>query len=197
MQLCTHVWVKGLESLYIGVFILHIIIIFYIWNWSINLLWLSLGSQEITSQCSIVERMLNSVFLCTFTCARGAKYSLLAYTTLCLPEAEGSFQSHSLIVLQNGKKQSHRNVISADIKGLCFLSPHLIQCYSNDTIFFTKMKDTIKENNPWSSAWITFLFLREIKWIRKCVLKLSRFKFRSKHLVWIGISSLMCVFFKV
>uniref|UniRef100_A0A3Q1I5B3 PH domain-containing protein n=1 Tax=Anabas testudineus TaxID=64144 RepID=A0A3Q1I5B3_ANATE len=31
----------------------------------------------------------------------GAKYSLLAYTTLCLPEAEGSFQSHSLIVLQN------------------------------------------------------------------------------------------------
>lgn len=33
----------------------------------------------------------------------GAKYNLLAYTTLQLPQAEGSFQSHSLIVLQNGK----------------------------------------------------------------------------------------------
>lgn len=39
------------------------------------------------------------------TCTRGAKYSLLAYTTLRLPEAEGSFQSHSLIVLQDGKQK--------------------------------------------------------------------------------------------
>uniref|UniRef100_A0A667YPA0 Rhotekin 2 n=1 Tax=Myripristis murdjan TaxID=586833 RepID=A0A667YPA0_9TELE len=31
----------------------------------------------------------------------GAKYSLLASTKLCLPQAEGSFQSHSLIVLQD------------------------------------------------------------------------------------------------
>lgn len=60
--------------------------------------------------------MLN--FLYVFVCASGAKYNLLAYTTLCLPEAEGSFQSHSLIVLQSGKKQRHRNVISGDIKGL-------------------------------------------------------------------------------
>lgn len=44
------------------------------------------------------------VFVCASTCASGAKYSLLAYTTLCLPEAEGSFQSHSLIVLQDGKR---------------------------------------------------------------------------------------------
>ncbi|KAM9344639.1 rhotekin-2 [Symphorus nematophorus] len=36
----------------------------------------------------------------------GAKYSLLAYTTLCLPEAEGSFQSHSLIVLQDAEWSS-------------------------------------------------------------------------------------------
>ncbi|XP_044069308.1 rhotekin-2 [Siniperca chuatsi] len=35
-----------------------------------------------------------------------AKYSLLAYTTLCLPEAEGSFQSHSLIVLQGAEWSS-------------------------------------------------------------------------------------------
>lgn len=58
------------------------------------------------------------MFVCASTCTSGAKYSLLAYTTLCLPEAEGSFQSHSLIVLQGGKKQRHRNVISEDIKGL-------------------------------------------------------------------------------
>lgn len=38
-----------------------------------------------------------------YTCTRGAKYSLLAHTTLSLPEAEGSFQSHSLIVLQDGE----------------------------------------------------------------------------------------------
>ncbi|XP_077586110.1 rhotekin-2 isoform X2 [Stigmatopora nigra] len=31
----------------------------------------------------------------------GAKYTLLAYSTMRLPEAEGSFQSHSLVVLQN------------------------------------------------------------------------------------------------
>ncbi|XP_054456078.1 rhotekin-2 isoform X2 [Anoplopoma fimbria] len=36
----------------------------------------------------------------------GAKYSLLAYTSLCLPEAEGSFQSHSLIVLQDAEWSS-------------------------------------------------------------------------------------------
>ncbi|XP_059214783.1 rhotekin-2 [Centropristis striata] len=36
----------------------------------------------------------------------GAKYSLLAYTTLGLPEAEGSFQSHSLIVLQDAEWSS-------------------------------------------------------------------------------------------
>uniref|UniRef100_A0A667YD50 Rhotekin 2 n=1 Tax=Myripristis murdjan TaxID=586833 RepID=A0A667YD50_9TELE len=34
-------------------------------------------------------------------CPSGAKYSLLASTKLCLPQAEGSFQSHSLIVLQD------------------------------------------------------------------------------------------------
>lgn len=34
---------------------------------------------------------------------RGAKYSLLAYTTLGLPDADSSFQSHSLIVYQDGK----------------------------------------------------------------------------------------------
>ncbi len=35
---------------------------------------------------------------------RGTRYSLLAYTTLGLEQAEGSFQSHSLIIQQNGKR---------------------------------------------------------------------------------------------
>lgn len=49
--------------------------------------------------------MLNCVCVCVFILiTSGAKYSLLAYTSLCLPEDEGSFQSHSLIVLQDGKK---------------------------------------------------------------------------------------------
>ena len=73
------------------------------------------------SQCSMLESMLNSVyFMCVSTCTSGAKYSLLAYTTLSLSEAEGSFQSHSLIVLQDGKKQRHRNVISGDIRDYAF-----------------------------------------------------------------------------
>ncbi|KAK1793620.1 hypothetical protein P4O66_011986 [Electrophorus voltai] len=36
----------------------------------------------------------------------GAQYSLLAYTTLRLEQAEGSFQSHSLVVLLNGEGSS-------------------------------------------------------------------------------------------
>ncbi|XP_068587996.1 rhotekin-2 [Cebidichthys violaceus] len=36
----------------------------------------------------------------------GAKYNLLAHTSLWLPEAEGSFQSHSLIVLQDAEWSS-------------------------------------------------------------------------------------------
>ncbi|XP_055083064.1 rhotekin-2 isoform X2 [Periophthalmus magnuspinnatus] len=36
----------------------------------------------------------------------GSKFNLLAYTTLRLPQAEGSFQSHSLIVVQNAEWSS-------------------------------------------------------------------------------------------
>ena len=73
------------------------------------------------SQCSALERP--SVYVFVSTCNSGAKYSLLAYTTLSLPEADGSFQSHSLIVLQGGKKQRHRNLISGDLKGIMLFSP--------------------------------------------------------------------------
>lgn len=112
---------------------------------SVNLSWLTLGSQGLKiSQCSTLESMINCV--CVSICTSGAKYSLLAYTTLCLPEAEGSFQSHSLIVLQGGKKQRHSDLICGDIKGLWFLAPDLIQHCGNDTIFLQKFK--IKQNNP-------------------------------------------------
>lgn len=56
------------------------------------------------------------------TCTRGAKYSLLAYTTLHLPEAEGSFQSHSLIVLQDGK-QKHLKFNIWGSKGIMLFIP--------------------------------------------------------------------------
>lgn len=62
--------------------------------------------------------VIKSLLKCVSACNSGAKYSLLAYTTLRLPEAEGSFQSHSLVVLQNGE-QRHKNLISRDLKGLC------------------------------------------------------------------------------
>lgn len=72
---------------------------------------------------SEIERLLTfmdlhcHVFVCVHarTCTRGAKYSLLAHTTLRLPEAEGSFQSHSLIVLQDGEYRQ-QNVMCMDLK---------------------------------------------------------------------------------
>lgn len=56
---------------------------------------------------SVIKRLLN----CVSACTRGAKYSLLAYTRLGLPEADGTFQSHSLVVLQDGE-QSHAPLIA-------------------------------------------------------------------------------------
>ena len=52
--------------------------------------------------------------MCVCVCLffRGARYSLLAYTSLGLDEAEGSFQSHSLIILQDGtSKSNHRQLL--------------------------------------------------------------------------------------
>uniref|UniRef100_A0A3Q3EQE6 Rhotekin 2 n=1 Tax=Kryptolebias marmoratus TaxID=37003 RepID=A0A3Q3EQE6_KRYMA len=51
------------------------------------------------------KKMLNSVFV-RLPVTRGAKYSLLAYTTLGLPDVDGSFQSHSLIVYQDAECSS-------------------------------------------------------------------------------------------
>lgn len=71
--------------------------------------------KEWKHSCSVIKRLLN----CVSACNRGAKYSLLAYTRLGLPEAEGSFQSHSLVVLQNGEQEC--NIQGS--KGILLLIP--------------------------------------------------------------------------
>ncbi|KAG7512371.1 hypothetical protein JOB18_027380 [Solea senegalensis] len=56
--------------------------------------------------CPLLDTPDADTFLQNNPIPSGAKYSLLAYTTLSLSEAEGSFQSHSLIVLQNAEWSS-------------------------------------------------------------------------------------------
>uniref|UniRef100_UPI0037E712E7 rhotekin-2 n=1 Tax=Semicossyphus pulcher TaxID=241346 RepID=UPI0037E712E7 len=66
----------------------------------------SLGKSAGKKVCPLLDSQDPDTFLQHNPIPFGAKYSLLAYTTLCLPEAEGSFQSHSLIVLQNAEWSS-------------------------------------------------------------------------------------------
>ncbi|KAM6916701.1 rhotekin-2 [Xenentodon cancila] len=60
----------------------------------------SFGKTSGKKVCSLLDTSDPDTFLQNNPIPFGAKYSLLAYTTLGLSEAEGSFQSHSLIVLQ-------------------------------------------------------------------------------------------------
>ncbi|KAM6997564.1 rhotekin-2 isoform 2-T2 [Tautogolabrus adspersus] len=66
----------------------------------------SFGKMAGKKLCPLLDNPDPDTFLQHNPIPIGAKYSLLAYTTLCLPEAEGSFQSHSLIVLQNAEWSS-------------------------------------------------------------------------------------------
>ncbi|XP_023250171.1 rhotekin-2-like [Seriola lalandi dorsalis] len=66
----------------------------------------SFGKTAGKKLCPLLDTPDPDTFLQYNPIPSGAKYSLLAYTTLCLPEAEGSFQSHSLIVLQNAEWSS-------------------------------------------------------------------------------------------
>uniref|UniRef100_A0A665WUG0 Rhotekin 2a n=1 Tax=Echeneis naucrates TaxID=173247 RepID=A0A665WUG0_ECHNA len=66
----------------------------------------SFGKTGGKKLCHLLDNPDPDTFLQHNPIPSGAKYSLLAYTTLCLPEAEGSFQSHSLIVLQNAEWSS-------------------------------------------------------------------------------------------
>ncbi|KAF1375548.1 hypothetical protein PFLUV_G00221340 [Perca fluviatilis] len=66
----------------------------------------SFGKTAGKKLCPLLDSPDPDTFLQYNPIPFGAKYSLLAYTTLCLPEAEGSFQSHSLIVLQDAEWSS-------------------------------------------------------------------------------------------
>ncbi|XP_041644885.1 rhotekin-2 isoform X2 [Cheilinus undulatus] len=66
----------------------------------------SFGKSTGKKLCHLLDSQDPDTFLQNNPIPVGARYSLLAYTTLCLPEAEGSFQSHSLIVLQNAEWSS-------------------------------------------------------------------------------------------
>ncbi|XP_041803566.1 rhotekin-2 [Chelmon rostratus] len=66
----------------------------------------SFGKTAGKKLCPLVDSPDPDTFLQYNPVPAGARYSLLAYTTLCLPEAEGSFQSHSLIVLQDAEWSS-------------------------------------------------------------------------------------------
>ncbi|XP_041867043.1 rhotekin-2 isoform X2 [Melanotaenia boesemani] len=66
----------------------------------------SFGKTSGKKLCSLLDTPDPDTFLQNNPIPSGAKYSLLAYTTLDLAEAEGTFQSHSLIVLQNAEWSS-------------------------------------------------------------------------------------------
>ncbi|XP_042357507.1 rhotekin-2 [Plectropomus leopardus] len=66
----------------------------------------SFGRSSGKKLCPLLDSPDPDTFLQYNPIPVGAKYSLLAYTSLCLPEAEGSFQSHSLIVLQDAEWSS-------------------------------------------------------------------------------------------
>ncbi|XP_017283825.1 rhotekin-2 [Kryptolebias marmoratus] len=66
----------------------------------------SFGKNAEKKLCSLVDTPDPDTFLQNNPIPLGAKYSLLAYTTLGLPDVDGSFQSHSLIVYQDAECSS-------------------------------------------------------------------------------------------
>ncbi|KAK0142528.1 Rhotekin-2 [Merluccius polli] len=61
----------------------------------------SLGKASGKKFCPLLDSSDPDAFLHSNPIPPGTRYSLLASTTLCLSEAEGGFQSHSLAVLQD------------------------------------------------------------------------------------------------
>ncbi|XP_061692648.1 rhotekin-2 [Syngnathoides biaculeatus] len=61
----------------------------------------SFGKTAGKKLCPLLDSPDPDTFLQNNPVPAGAKFQLLAYSTMRLPEAEGSFQSHSLVVLQN------------------------------------------------------------------------------------------------
>lgn len=66
----------------------------------------SFGKSAGKKLCPLLDTPDPEAFLQYNPVPSGSKYNLLAYTTLRLPQAEGSFQSHSLIVVQNAEWSS-------------------------------------------------------------------------------------------
>ncbi|XP_052001255.1 LOW QUALITY PROTEIN: rhotekin-2-like [Xyrauchen texanus] len=66
----------------------------------------SFGRSSSRKLCPLLDGGDPDSFLQSNPIPQGARYSLLAYTTLGLEQAEGSFQSHSLIILQNVEASS-------------------------------------------------------------------------------------------
>ncbi|KAJ8248362.1 hypothetical protein GJAV_G00241190 [Gymnothorax javanicus] len=66
----------------------------------------SLGKAAGKKLCPLVESGDPESFLQTHPIPASARFSLLAYTTLSLAQAEGSFQSHSLMVAQSAESSS-------------------------------------------------------------------------------------------
>ncbi|XP_076833724.1 rhotekin-2 [Brachyhypopomus gauderio] len=66
----------------------------------------SFGKTSGKKLCPLLDGGDPEAFLQSNPIPPGAQYSLLAHTTLSLDQAEGSFQSHSLMVLQNGESSS-------------------------------------------------------------------------------------------
>ncbi|XDV43596.1 hypothetical protein PO909_012052 [Leuciscus waleckii] len=67
---------------------------------------LSFGRSSARKLCPLLDGGDPDTFLQSNPIPLGAQYSLLAYTTLGLEQAEGSFQSHSLIIMQNVEASS-------------------------------------------------------------------------------------------
>lgn len=66
----------------------------------------SFGKSAGKKLCPLLDAPDPEAFLQYNPVPSGSKYNLLAYTTLRLPQAEGSFQSHALTVVQNAEWSS-------------------------------------------------------------------------------------------
>ncbi|KAI7804254.1 rhotekin-2 [Triplophysa rosa] len=66
----------------------------------------SFGRSSGRKLCPLLDGGDPDTFLQSNPIPQGARYSMLAYTTLGLEQAEGSFQSHSLMILQNVEASS-------------------------------------------------------------------------------------------
>ncbi|KAF3841875.1 hypothetical protein F7725_023826 [Dissostichus mawsoni] len=112
----------------------------------------SFGKTAGKKLCPLLDSPDPDTFLQYNPLPPGAKYSLLAYTTLCLPDAEGSFQSHSLIVLQGDESSSWLPLYgNLCCRGMyhccslyCVLSAGVLSCYFTPEEIDAKVQPSLK-----------------------------------------------------